>query len=343
MISKTLKFFLISFVLSAGFCAGTNFLEKELKYIFFWKEFAGNSEVLFAQLAPVSPIRDLSLIGGANFNYSGPRKKQEIVEPQLKARSALSVWIPSENFSRTKGRILFQKSGAKKLPIASLTKLMSALIVLENYDISQKIAISETAVKEEGSGAGVFKLGEVFTALDLVRASLIESNNVAIRALADFIGEDAFVQLMNLKAEKLELGKTYFVNSTGLGPQKIGDPLNYSTAEDLITLSRYILAERKIIWEILSVPETDLYLPGTDILHHKVLNTNELLTKTENSWQRRIIGGKTGWTPESNGCLLLVLEAPKKQGYLMSVVLSSDERFVDMENLLDWIRDSYRW
>lgn len=241
----------------------------------------------------------------------------------LQVKAAISVLVDS----RGRERVLFKKNSNERLPIASLTKLMTANIVLENYDLSREIKISEEAVAQEGK-AGKLIAGKIFSVEYLLYPLLMESSNDAAYALAnDYNGmtEEKFVELMNLKAENLGLENTYFVNSTGLDY----DPpatLNYSTAEDLVKLAKYLF-EKPLIWEILATPKFSLYGP-------ELINTNEFLGEVPN-----IVGGKTGYTDQAGGCMLLVL---KDEGgnFLINAILgtaSRKARTEEMKKLIEWL------
>lgn len=320
-----LRFFLTTLLVVFFLSWGVNILESNLKDFFYGQEISKNSERFLAQVSPGKVKTE-------------PVKREGAGDLEVRADSAASVWWDG----REKEKILFQKSGDRRLPIASLTKLMSALVVLDYFDLNQEISITKEAAEEKGSGAGLFKAGEIFRVVDLLYSMLIESNNVAAYALTGSIGEGTFVNLMNLEAKNIGLKNTDFVNSTGLDPDKIGDPINYSTAEDLVILVKYLLS-KSLIWEILSTSEFNLYLPNDGIFHHTLKNTNELLEKEERTWSFRIVGGKTGWTPMAGGCLVLALNSPKKNGYLINIILGSENRFEEMENLVNWVYQSYRW
>ncbi len=248
-------------------------------------------------------------------------------------KSAISVQIGQDNNSKDK--VLFGKDTDKVFPIASLTKLMTAVIALENYELDQKVIISKTAALKEGE-PNFFKQGEVFFVEDLLRSSLIESSNKASQALAEITGEADFVYLMNKKANELGLQNTQFFNPTGLDPDEPQRVFNYSTAEDLVVLSQYIL-KKPFILETLGTKETNLY-HASGGFHHKAINTNELLpTMSE------IVAGKTGHTPLAKKCLLAITEAPRGNGYLVNIILGSQDNFGEMKKIIDWTSKAYHW
>ncbi|MBC7074401.1 D-alanyl-D-alanine carboxypeptidase, partial [Candidatus Parcubacteria bacterium] len=145
-------------------------------------------------------------------------KKEEVFPPEINAKSAISIQI----FPNGKERVLFQKNPEDPLPIASLTKLMTALVVLENpqiYDLKNtKIQISERAANQKNSpycGNLDSMVGEKFDVKTLLDLSLICSSNDAAFALSELIGTERFVEKMNQEAQKIGLKNTYFFNPHG--------------------------------------------------------------------------------------------------------------------------------
>lgn len=317
-----LKIFLISFILSLPFWWGVNVLGKNLEDFLFWQEIANNPQILTAQIA-----QDLE------FEKLKPIRNWQIPNLEVDANSAISVLVKPDGSQK----ILFEKEKGKILPIASLTKLMTAKIVLEYYDLSQKIEISEKAINGEGE-TGNFKIGEIFLVKELLYPLLMESSNDAALVLTEVIGEKAFVDLMNLEAKNLDLKNTHFVNPTGLDPNNPQDSVNYSTTEDLVKLTSHLLKEHSLIWDILSLSEFDFFTEDA-VFHHKIINTNELLKESPSI----ILGGKTGKTPKAGGCLILVTKAPKNKGDLINVILGTNDRFEEMKKLINWLNSAYKW
>lgn len=228
-----------------------------------------------------------------------PIRNRQIDNFEIAAQAAISVFIDKKGAEK----ILFEKDIVRPLPIASLTKLMSANVVLEYYNLNQP------------------KVKETLYSL------LILSDNKAANELAEFISKEGFLEVMNFEAKKLGLENTFFVNPTGLDPKKSGEPINYSTAKDLVKLAKYITFERPLIWKISIIPE-----------HKNATNTNELLNQISG-----IIGGKTGETPLAGKCLLLLVRAPKNKGFVVNVVLNSENHFEEMKKLIDWTKNAYKW
>ena len=230
--------------------------------------------------------------------------------------------------------VFFEKNINEKRSIASLTKLMTAIIVLENYNLDDKIIISERAVNTFGS-AGNLKKGEVFSVKDLLKMVLIESSNDAAEALAEKIGRIKFISLMNEKAVEIKMSNTSFVNPSGLDFNET----NVSTISDIKKLIVYIIEKHSLINDILSIGELDMY--HNNIFHHKIETTNILL-KEDNSY----IWGKTGYTVDAGECLVLVMERPfsnDKNSYIINIIINSEDRFRDARIMEQWIKESFYW
>lgn len=311
-ISRGLTYFLISLLLSFLFFAGLNYFQGNLEDFFFWQE-----------------TKNLPLTAQLNqefFENFKPFRNWNIENPQIGAQAALSVFINADG----QEKVLFEKNSRQRLPIASLTKLMTALIALENYDLSRVIEISEHLPENNGQ----LKRGEKFEVKDLLYFLLVNSDNGAARALADKMGIQSFVFLMNKKAKALGMENTYFVNPTGLDPDNPKELSNFSTVRDLVILGKAAF-KRPIIAKILSTPEIEIYSREA-LISHKLKNTNELLTKMPD-----LLVGKTGWTPQAKGCLMVMTKAPQNKGRIVSVILGSDNRFEEMKALINWLDRAY--
>ena len=302
--SKGFKFFLIALVISLPFWWGANIFQENLENYF------------YAQIS--QPFQEIVKI---KIPERTERPKLE-----LEAKSAISALVNSQGNEN----IIFQNNSVEKLPIASLTKLMTANIVLENYDLSKEIKISKESVGQE-ENFGKLQANKIFSVEYLLYPLLMESSNDAAFSLAnDYEGitEDEFVELMNLKAEELNLKNTHFINPTGLDPKEQTRIGNYSTTEDLVKFIAKDLLKKPLIWKILATPEYNLYGP-------ELINTNELLKETPD-----ILGGKTGWTDKAGGCMALVLKSQKGNGYFINVILgasSPQARFKEMKKLINWL------
>lgn len=257
----------------------------------------------------------------ANDLSSKNEAKNDSENNAINARALISI--------NNKGEILFSKNEEEKLPIASLTKLMTALLVLENYNLEKNVKISSLAASQSGEQGDIEK-GEVLSVENLLYIMLIESSNKAAFALSEILGKDEFVKLMNLRARELGLENTHFKDSTGL------DPLSYSTAGDLAKLSAYLFDNYPLFSKIVSLKEFNLYLPNGRF-HHKLINTNRLLGQLPG-----VVGGKTGWTSFSKGCFMVIQKDPQSKDYLIHVILGAEDRLAEMEKLIDFINVFYK-
>ena len=273
----------------------------------------------------------ISNLFSANPNFL-PIRDWNIVEPNIEAKAAIiSTVTAREPFEKEK--ILYQNNIDQILPIASLTKIMTALIVLEKMNLEEIITISPEAIAGYGNKGGLV-VNEKITVKDLLYLLLMESSNDAALALVEayqnfFPGRESFVELMNQKAEDLGLSKTYFVEASGYQPN------NASTAREIIQLIKYSFSQ-PTLWEILRTPTITISSADGKINHYLV-NTDELLNRLPN-----IIGGKTGYTEEAQGCLVLVISQSSSER-LITVVLGAQERFLETERLINWANQAYRW
>ncbi len=267
-----------------------------------------------------------------------PLRDWRVGDINLKTESAISVDVESGL-----SKVLFKKDEDKQLPIASLTKLMTALVVLENYDLSKKVIISKLAMAQEGD-QGDLTLGQEMSIRNLLYITLMESSNKAAFALGEDMGTSKFVETMNANAKKMGLKNTHFQDDTGL------DPKSYSSAKDVVVLSKYLFETYPLFREIINLKEYDLYLDdGT--FHHHLVNTNKILGEND------IIGGKTGFTNNAKGCMMVIQHSPKptlsllnqnlqgdqERDYLITVVLGSEDRFAETQSILQWASSAYLW
>ncbi len=316
------KILLIAFSISLPFWLGVNLLESGLKDFFFWHEISQNPQIFTAQIELEKKLKSLK-----------PFRNREVENLEVEAKSAISVFLNNQSGEK----LLLKKNINQELPIASLAKLMTALVVLENYDLSKEIKISSQAVNQK-EDFGRLEIGMTYRVEYLLYPLLMESSNDAAFALAndyDGMTERKFVELMNLEVEKLNLTDTFFDNPTGLDPEESKTKINYSTVADLAKLTKELL-KKPLIWEILSTAKYNLYGP-------ELINTNELLFDGSASWRTSIIGGKTGYTEEAGKCILLVIIAPKSSGYLINVILGTNDKFGEMKKLIEWAERAYKW
>lgn len=257
--------------------------------------------------------------GSESSSHTDADDKDRQEKLEVNANSAIII---ADNLIGSK-KIVFGKDEEIIFPIASLTKLMTAVVVLENYDLSKKITINQAAVDQEGE-QGSLVIGQSLSVRDLLYITLVESSNDSAYALAQDIGVEKFISLMNIKARDLGLKKTYFSDATGL------DAGSFSTVSDLASLAAYLIKNYPSDINITSIKEFDIY-SDAGVLHHKLQNTNQLLGVIPN-----IIAGKTGWTIPAKGCFLIVQKDPRKDFFRISAVLGAEDRFAEIEKMVTW-------
>jgi serine-type D-Ala-D-Ala carboxypeptidase (penicillin-binding protein 5/6) len=222
------------------------------------------------------------------------------------------------------GRVLYGKHPERRLPPASTTKLMTAIVAIEKTDLDAVVTISKNASLVRSLKAG-FKQGDRVSVEKLLYAALIRSANDAAVALAEAIAgsEKDFVELMNQKAISIGAKNTKFINSTGLpGPHQ------YTTALDLSKIMRCVLSYPKLK-EIIATPAIDLSTDKGEILSLK--NTDKLLWSDGD-----LIGGKTGYTLRAGHCFVCAAER-EKEVIIVALLGSSSRKHLwkDAEALID--------
>ncbi|HHU91447.1 MAG TPA: D-alanyl-D-alanine carboxypeptidase [Clostridiaceae bacterium] len=243
--------------------------------------------------------------------------------PQFKVNAKAAILIEADT-----GTVLFSFNEHEPLPIASITKIMTMLLVMEAVDtgkitLSQSTTISAYASKMGGSQV-YLKEGEVFTVEELLKAVAVHSANDASVALAEVIAgsEEAFVAMMNQKAQELKMKNTKFLDCTGLT-----DDGHYSTAYDISVMSRELLTKHPKIVHYTTIWH-DTFRDGKFDLD----NTNKLVKR-----YRGTTGLKTGFTSKAGFCLSA--SAEREGTKFISVILgsdSNDHRFSETARLLDF-------
>jgi D-alanyl-D-alanine carboxypeptidase len=226
------------------------------------------------------------------------------------------------------GRILFSQNGDKRMKIASLTKIMTAIVAIEHGRLTDSVKAGKRAVGKEGSSI-YLKLGEEMSLLHLLYGLMLRSGNDAAVAIAEHVGgsEEGFVWLMNAKAEFLGLKNTQFRNPHGLDEEG-----HYSTANDMAKLTAYALQNptfREIVkTKVKTVPD-----PGQP-WNITWYNKNKMLTLYEGA-----DGVKTGYTKQALRCL--VSSATRNGQQLAAVTLNDPDDWTDHRKLLDFGFQNY--
>lgn len=243
-----------------------------------------------------------------------------IPQPEITARSAIVVDLDS-------GAVVFQKDPYLRLNPASITKMITAITALETFPVDEVVTVNKEYPVGKNMG---LKAGERITIKNLIYGLLVHSANDAAYVLA---GQDdskirVFIERMNAIARQEGLNDTHFVNFDGEE-----DDGHYSTVFDLAHLTRWAL-KNKIFSEAVQLKEITVYDVDNKI-EHQMESTNELLSLEE------IKGVKTGWTPKSGECFVGLLDLADHR--LVTVILSSGNRFGETEKMVAWAKEAISW
>ena len=247
--------------------------------------------------------------------------------PEVSARAVLVR-------DRGSGATLLEKNSGARLPMASLTKLMTALVVEENTRADQIVEIvesDENGIPEPRAG---FQIGEKLTVGALLEAMLVSSDNDAAVALgrSTFGDPVAFVEAMNAKARALGMNSTRFANPVGFD-----DEQHYSTAEDLSLLVEEFLNHAGLA-EIVG-KKSEIISSADGKSRHLLATTNKLLLKYQ-----EVIGLKTGYTSEAKGSLIILVNRSfSRPVQYYSIILGSDHREAETDLILDWVKSNFVW
>ena len=238
-------------------------------------------------------------------------------------------------------KALYVKGADKVLPLASITKLMTALVAYELIDEKKTITVPESAISQ--SGASGLSAGEVITAESLSDYAMLASSNDAAFALAAAVGavidksnpNQTFVNAMNIKAEELGLDNFIFYNPTGLDIDTTHAGA-LGTAREVTFLMEYVLNNYPNILEPSTFTSTRVYnKAGT---YHSAENTNPIVTQIPN-----LLGSKTGYTDLAGGNLTIAFDAGYNRPIIITVLGSSfDGRFTDVKKLVNAVTNSIK-
>jgi len=243
--------------------------------------------------------------------------------------------------NQNSGKIIYEKNIYEKKYPASLTKIMTAIIVLENCQLDEPVLISKNAIASVPFGYVVANLkeGEQFTVEQLLNLLLVGSANDAALVLAEHVSgsiED-FSNLMNSKAQEIGCKNTNFVNPNGEHNEN-----HYTTAYDLSLITRYAMKNdifRTIVSKTFySLPVTDKYLRDDRFF----TTTNSLLLKNSENYYKYAIGIKTGYTSAARNCLISA--ANKNNLEFITIILDapySSTRYLDSINLFEYGFNNY--
>ena len=249
------------------------------------------------------------------------------------------------------GTILHYDKGREKRPIASLTKLVMAMTVIDHVkSLEEEVVIDKDVISTDGTIVGCPRAGfcisnrlfvdERVFVKDLLTAALVSSANDAAVALAIHTAgsEPAFVTRMNRAMQELGLTDSNFCTASGLEPDGAEGEC-YSTAYDIARVGAHILTHEKYsaLLDILRVKEkTITNVEGT--ITHELLSTNRLLNIMPG-----LLGTKTGFTPQAGQSLFLAAEDPASKHRIIAVVLDDPYRWQDVQRMIAWAFETYQW
>lgn len=267
----------------------------------------------------ISPFVKGEKVLAVNQWFPGNTIVSQISAPGLTAKASLFVETESS-------QVLFAKNPDKKLPIASLVKVMTVLVALEQREMDEEFLVSQEAADMEPDKM-LLIAGEKLTLRELLDGIFLISANDAAEVLAESVTGDRneFIKLMNDKAMQLGMKNTYFANPTGLDEDSGS---SYSTAYDLAILTRYLIRQYP---EVIDISKTEhIYLPRTE--NHQdydMYSGINLLTTYPG-----VVGFKTGYTPEAG---LTLITLARKNGYeVIGILLGSEDRRDEARELLDY-------
>lgn len=273
---------------------------------------------------------------GVPFFLKNP-KTPEIPVYKETATTTLSFASPLEAgaafvFDVRNNTVLYAHNADLQLPLASITKVLAALVAHEFFPTGTQVTVSKTALAEEGD-SGLVE-GEVWDVDELLKFILVTSSNDGIALLEEVynsLGEEKFVQALDRRAREIGLTTFSIRNATGLDASDTLKAANYGSARDVAKLFSYAL---------LSMPDIlDATRAGTNSISslsrvHTIENTNEVIDLVPNA-----VGGKTGFTDAAGGNLVMSFDRDIGSPIIIVVLGSTKEgRFTDMKNLVDAVR-----
>jgi serine-type D-Ala-D-Ala endopeptidase (penicillin-binding protein 7) len=263
------------------------------------------------------------------------RALREAMTPRYKTDTATGALVPDIRaaaaiiFDPVTGQVLWEENAQDKRSIASITKVMTAVVVLENDpDLSRRVLIDRTDVL--AASVTFLRAGDRISLDHLLHLTLIASDNGAARALARTSagGSKAFIQRMNDKATELGLDSTTFADPSGL------NPANISSAYDLSRLITFASQDERIA----GMMRLATFTVRTQNRSFAIRNTNHLVRGGEVD----VLGGKTGFISKAGYCLATLLRLPQSQHQVAVVVLgagSNNGRFWETRHLFNWLAD----
>lgn len=249
------------------------------------------------------------------------------------------------------GQPLFEQNADQHRAIASITKLLTTMIVVENVkDLDEPVTIPEDAVYSEGTRVGCprsgycvserLHVGEQVSVRDLLKAALMNSANDAAISLAEHVSgsQAAFVEKMNRRSAEIGLENTHFCTPSGLElDDAVAEENCYSSARDVAKIAAFAL-HYDVLWKTMRMENTSIRsLDGK--FEHEIFNTDQLIGQYPN-----LVGTKTGFTPRAGYSLLAVAKDPESGKHdVIAVVLNDPSRWQSIQQMFSWGFSAYQW
>ena len=243
----------------------------------------------------------------------------QVVAVETSARNAILMDMDSK-------RILYAKNIHEQKSVASISKIMTAVLAVESGKLDEVVTVGEEIDKSYGSGIYIQK-GEEITLRDLVYGLMLRSGNDASYAIAEYVGGDSFVDMMNEKAKEIGMQETTFHNPNGLDEEEG----NYSSAYDMAILTSYAMQ----LEEYKKIVSTKIHTVKTNKNTYHWINKHKLLFQYEYT-----TGGKTGFTKKAKRTL--VSTASKDNLNLVVVTLNDGNDFLDHMSLFNYGFSNYQ-
>ena len=254
--------------------------------------------------------------------YNIPPVGKNINVPEISAKAILVKDLGTDT-------ILYQKNASERLPIASTTKIMTALVASEYFKPNTVLVVGQSS-QTPGSRVGLI-LGEDLSFRSLLYGMLLSSGNDAAYAIAENYpgGVLGFVSAMNKKVTDLNLTNSHFNNPAGFDGQS-----HFSSAKDLSVITEEALKDPQLA-RIFATKETSIVSLDKKYTH-QLANLNKLLSSV-----RGVLGVKTGYTDVAKENLITLIDRDSHK--ILTVVLGSDDRFGESTKLIEWTYDNFQW
>ncbi|MEX2405314.1 MAG: serine hydrolase [Candidatus Paceibacterota bacterium] len=265
----------------------------------------------------------------ASVHEENIEEKETSIHPEIEIETSPPP-IPAAGYlvgNLETGEVYAKRNADVVRPIASISKLMTAVVANETIGYNTLVYVSNAAVRTYGNQGGLYE-GQRMSLHTMFHPLLLSSSNDAGEAIAGHLGQTRFYDLMNRKAIALKMKDTHFSDSSGLSDR------NTSTPNDLFELAKYIYNQKKYIFDITTLPSATLLIEGTG-LKQSFYNNNPF------AGAAGFIGGKNGYTDNARKTLLSVfeMELAGRTYPIVIIVLGSEDHVSDTETLHSWFQE----